>query len=49
MHTHDDKLASISFKEFSKRVLAPKKPVQKLQDSMESYRKGLEKLSQDVG
>jgi hypothetical protein len=45
---HEDKLTSISFKEFTKRVCKERKPIDKLGKSMESYRIILEKLKQDV-
>lgn len=48
-HQHDDdRLVSVSYKEFTKRVLRERKPVDALSDAMSSYRDVLEKLKENV-
>ena len=48
MHTHEDKPTSISFKEFTKRVLKQPKPIEQLSQAMSSYKQILQKLKMDV-
>lgn len=47
-HQHQDKLISVSYKEFTKRVLKERKPIDSLGEAMESYKAVLEKLKEDV-
>jgi hypothetical protein len=39
---------SVSYKEFTKRVLKERKPIDSLGDSIQSYKEVLEKLKEDV-
>lgn len=48
-HQHDDdRLISVSYKEFTKRVLRERKPTDKLAEAISSYRDILEKLKENV-
>jgi hypothetical protein len=40
-HQHSDKLVSVSFKEFTKRVLRDRKPIEPLNEAITSYREVL--------
>ena len=48
MHHHGNKLQSVSFKEFTKRVLKEKKMSEELEQAVSSYRDCLIKLQKDI-
>jgi len=51
VHRHEnkaDKYIAISFKEFIRRVLKEKKPIEELEGAVSTYRETLERLREDI-